>query len=326
MALTSGSSLPRRGWGYRKWSLSSSWSYQLEQLRTGHWSLFCLWPASPEHTRLRKSSRNTTMHTFLTEAQVYIERWWILVFYSHFFHVSPVMLIFADHLEVPSSTLCLICFICMPWFCLSTPNTSWICSKISGLFLSLIFMRSFRTMMMFWVRSSAPCLELFSAAPEMPGWGQRYKKKEIRSKTLKHIKRELERPYSAGSLHLVNPGTSRGIWHHIQNSACLDGRYPKAALRIRSSRWGWWRSTPQSCGGLWRKWGRWEPAGSFYKRDFSADGTEQRRVSVMSVIQPLWILTWDGKPTSSSLPRVVEAMAEVIPALREFCTRDCQRQ
>lgn len=26
-------------------------------------------------------------------------------------------------------------------------------------------MRSLRTMMMFWVRSSAPCLELFSAAP-----------------------------------------------------------------------------------------------------------------------------------------------------------------
>lgn len=79
---------------------------------------------------------------------------------------TPVMLIFADHLEVPSNTLCLICFICVPWAVLSRPNTSWICSKISGLFLSLIFMRSFRTMMMFWVRSSAPCLELFSAAPD----------------------------------------------------------------------------------------------------------------------------------------------------------------
>ncbi len=78
----------------------------------------------------------------------------------------PVMLILADHLEVPSSTLCLICFICVPCVVLSRPNTSWICSKISGLFLSLIFMRSFRTMMMFWVRSSAPCLELFSAAPD----------------------------------------------------------------------------------------------------------------------------------------------------------------
>ncbi len=46
-----------------------------------------------------------------------------------------------------------------------TANTSWMSSKISGLFLSRIFMRSLRTMMIFWVRSSAPCLELFSAAP-----------------------------------------------------------------------------------------------------------------------------------------------------------------
>lgn len=78
---------------------------------------------------------------------------------------SPVMLILADHLEVPSSTLCLICFIWVTWVDLRTANTSWISSKISGLFLSRIFMRSLRTMMMFWVRSSAPCLELFSAAP-----------------------------------------------------------------------------------------------------------------------------------------------------------------
>lgn len=86
--------------------------------------------------------------------------------YINVYSIVPVMLILADHLEVPSSTLCLICFICMPCVALSRANTSWISSKISGLFLSLIFMRSFRTMMMFWVRSSAPCLELFSAAPE----------------------------------------------------------------------------------------------------------------------------------------------------------------
>ena len=41
-----------------------------------------------------------------------------------------------------------------------------ISSKISGLFLSLIFILSLMAMMMFWVLSSAPCLELFSAAPE----------------------------------------------------------------------------------------------------------------------------------------------------------------
>lgn len=33
--LTSGSSLPRQGWGCRRWSLFSSWSYQLEQLHKG---------------------------------------------------------------------------------------------------------------------------------------------------------------------------------------------------------------------------------------------------------------------------------------------------
>lgn len=77
----------------------------------------------------------------------------------------PVMLILADHLEVPSSTLCFICFMCVTWVDLMTPKTSWMSSKISGLFLSLIFMRSFSTIIMFWVRSSAPCLELFSAAP-----------------------------------------------------------------------------------------------------------------------------------------------------------------
>lgn len=47
-----------------------------------------------------------------------------------------------------------------------------------------------------------------------------------------------------------------------------------------------------------------------------------RHASVGFVIKPQWR---EEKPTSSSLPRVVEAMAEVIPALREFCTRDCQR-
>lgn len=82
---------------------------------------------------------------------------------------APVMLILADHLEVPSSTLCLICFMWVTCVALTTLNTSWMSSKISGLFLSRIFMRSLRTMIMFWVRSSAPCLELFSAAPGRGG-------------------------------------------------------------------------------------------------------------------------------------------------------------
>lgn len=84
------------------------------------------------------------------------------------------MLILADHLDVPSSTLCLTAFICCVWELLVTAKTSWISSKISGLLRSRIFMRSFSTMMMFCVRSSAPCLELFSAAPavaDVPGLG-----------------------------------------------------------------------------------------------------------------------------------------------------------
>lgn len=76
------------------------------------------------------------------------------------------MVILADHFEVPSSTLCLMVFICWAWMALVMANTSRISSKISGLFLSLIFILSFMAIMIFWVRSSAPCLELFSAAPE----------------------------------------------------------------------------------------------------------------------------------------------------------------
>lgn len=85
---------------------------------------------------------------------------------AHTSACSPVMVILADHLEVPSSTLCFTVFICCTWATLLTVKTSRITSKISGLFRSRIFMRSFMAMIMFWVRSSAPCLELFSAAPE----------------------------------------------------------------------------------------------------------------------------------------------------------------
>lgn len=78
---------------------------------------------------------------------------------------SPVIVIFADHFEVPSRTLCFTVFIC--WACVNllSQNTSLIKSKISGLFRSRIFIRSFMAMMKFWVLSSAPCFELFSAAP-----------------------------------------------------------------------------------------------------------------------------------------------------------------
>lgn len=77
-----------------------------------------------------------------------------------------LMVILADHLEVPSRTLCLMLFMCWTWIILVTLKSFRISSKISGLFLSRIFILSFMAMMMCCVRSSAPVLELFSAAPE----------------------------------------------------------------------------------------------------------------------------------------------------------------
>ncbi|TNN72095.1 hypothetical protein EYF80_017672 [Liparis tanakae] len=81
-------------------------------------------------------------------------------------HAVPLMVILADHLEVPSRTLCFTAFMSWTWIALAMANTLRISSKISGLFLSRIFIRSFMAMMMCCVRSSAPVLELFSAAPE----------------------------------------------------------------------------------------------------------------------------------------------------------------
>ncbi len=99
--------------------------------------------------------------------------------------------------------------------------------------------------------------------------------------------------YSAGSLRWAGPGTSRGIWRRTRSSACLAGRYPTAAPRIRSSRWGWWLSTPQNCVESWRRWGRSEPAGSFYRRDFSAEDAEKKNVSSKAaVMKSETILNW----------------------------------
>ena len=75
------------------------------------------------------------------------------------------MVIFADHLEVPSSTACLAAFRWVEKSSLEIWNISWMTSNTSGRFFSRIFILSFMAMMMFWVLSSAPCLELFSTAP-----------------------------------------------------------------------------------------------------------------------------------------------------------------
>lgn len=75
------------------------------------------------------------------------------------------MVIFADHLDVPSKTLCFAAFVYCTKSSLEILNISWITSNTSGLFFSLIFILSFIALMIFCVLSSAPCLELFSAAP-----------------------------------------------------------------------------------------------------------------------------------------------------------------
>lgn len=90
----------------------------------------------------------------------------------------PLMEIWADHLEVPSRTLCLTLFMCWTWIILVMLKIFRISSKISGLFLSRIFILSFMAMMMCCVRSSAPVLELFSAAPEEKRKGQRNPQKK----------------------------------------------------------------------------------------------------------------------------------------------------
>lgn len=90
----------------------------------------------------------------------------------------PLMEILADHLEVPSRTLCLTLFMCWTWIILVMLKIFRISSKISGLFLSRIFILSFMAMMMCCVRSSAPVLELFSAAPEETRKGERNPKKK----------------------------------------------------------------------------------------------------------------------------------------------------
>lgn len=62
---------------------------------------------------------------------------------------------------------------------------------------------------------------------------------------------------------------------------------------------------------------------SFYRHDSSASGIEKR---YESVIPASVAKTWKELClTSSSLPSVVEAMADVMPALREFCTRDWEQ-
>lgn len=103
-----------------------------------------------------------------------------LEYLSNFSLDVLLMVILADHLEVPSRTLCLMLFMCWTWIILVMLNTFRISSKISGLFLSRIFILSFMAMMMCCVRSSAPVLELFSAAPEDERRSDEFKRVKVK--------------------------------------------------------------------------------------------------------------------------------------------------
>lgn len=256
------------------------------------------------------------------------------------------MAILADHLDVPSRTLCLMLFMCWTWTILVVLKILRISSKISGLFLSRIFILSFMAIMMCCVLSSAPVLELFSAAPEDKKWQtiiqeqnkemtfkvfvfltskhvfffkigvlnqcfswqnlssfvifdtaagwvlpfaanscrylkvsvQKHLRMEVRPKTYKlnwwkspvmFTTRGWENcamaiiknlTHSAGSQRSEALGISRALWPRTPHSAYPAERCPTADPRTRSSKWAWWRSTPQNCVAWCRRWGRWEPA------------------------------------------------------------------
>lgn len=85
----------------------------------------------------------------------------IIILYTYLYIL--LMVILADQFEVPSRTLCLMLFICWMWINLVTLKSFLISSKISGLFLSRIFILSFIAVMICCVWSSAPIFELFSA-------------------------------------------------------------------------------------------------------------------------------------------------------------------
>ena len=131
--------------------------------------------------------------------------------------------------------------------------------------------------------------------------------------------------YFADSQRWVDLGTSRDIWPHTPCSACPAERYPTAAPRTRSSKSEWWRSTPQSYVGWCRRWDIWGPEGSSYRRESSTRLQRKRRRGVKSL--SAWCDRFRSNSvkralTSSSLWRVLDVRAEVIPAFLEFWTKD----
>ena len=131
-------------------------------------------------------------------------------------------------------------------------------SKISGLLRSRCFMRSFMAVMMICVLSSAPCFELFSAAP-----AERQINQWIDCGTSR------DALYFGGSRHWGGPCIFHGTWRHTRYSELLVERCPREDLRTRSSRWVKRLSMAGSCAALCSKLGRWDPAVSFCTRAFS---------------------------------------------------------
>lgn len=85
--------------------------------------------------------------------------------------------------------------------------------------------------------------------------------------------------YFADNQRWVDLGTSRGIWHHTQYSACPGEQYPTAVPRTHSSKLGLSLSTPQNCAGWCRRWDIWGPGGSSCRHDSSTRPQEREALS-----------------------------------------------
>lgn len=130
--------------------------------------------------------------------------------------------------------------------------------------------------------------------------------------------------YSVGSRRWEDLGTSRGTWRRTQCSACPGERCPTAVPHTRSSKWVSWLSTPRSYVGWCRRWGIWELGGSSCRHELSMRA--QRRRVLWRAGRKTWVDFAKRGLTSSSLCRVLDVRADVMPAFLEFWTKDWREQ
>lgn len=135
-------------------------------------------------------------------------------------------------------------------------------SKISGLLRSRCFIRSFIAVMIICVLSSAPCFELFSAAPV-----SRVQFNSIDKMILIFMYRFAI--YFEGNRRWVSLCISHGIWHHIRCIWHPDVQFPTEDLRTRSNKLVTTLSTAGNCVELCSKSGRSNPEASSCRRAFS---------------------------------------------------------